>query len=66
MRTGSKAAILGFVILFCSAFISVAGAAATAAKLPIRIEVDAIDTVHKVFSATESISLHDETSITLL
>lgn len=35
-------------------------------KEPIRIQVDASDTVHKVFSVTEFIPLHGETSMTLL
>jgi predicted metalloprotease with PDZ domain len=48
------------------AIISASGASNIDAKEPIRIQVDATDTVHKVFSVAEFIPLHDETSITLL
>jgi len=65
--TRLKCTVLRFSILCCAAcFISVAGAAAIDVKEPIRLQVDATDTVHKVFSVTEFIPLHDETSITLL
>lgn len=62
-----KFTVLRFLILCCAIFlISVAEAAAIDTKEPIRIQVDATDTVHKVFSVTEFIPLHGETSITLL
>jgi predicted metalloprotease with PDZ domain len=67
MLTRLKSIVLRFSILCCIASVnSVAGAAAIDAKKPIRIQIDATDTVHKVFSVTEFIPLHDETSITLL
>jgi predicted metalloprotease with PDZ domain len=63
-----KSAVLRFSILCCATSFVVCVARATTidAKEPIRIQVDATDTVHKVFSVTEFIPLHDETSITLL
>lgn len=65
--TRLKFAVLRFSILCCAASsLSVAWAATIDAREPIRIQVDATDTVHKVFSVTEFIPLHDETSITLL
>lgn len=68
MLTQLKCAVLRFSILCCAAscFVCIARAATIDAKEPIRIHVDATDTVHKVFSVTEFIPLHDETSITLL
>ena len=65
--TRLKSSVLRFSILCCAtSLISVAEAAALEAKEPIRIQVDATDTVHKVFSVTECIPIHGETSITLL
>lgn len=52
-------------IAWC-AFGGAAGATAAANKSPLRIQVDATDTVHKVFSVTEFIPLHGATTITLL
>jgi predicted metalloprotease with PDZ domain len=67
MLTRLKSIVLRFSILCCAAsFISVAWAATIDAKEPIRIQVDATDTAHKVFSVTEFIPLHGETSVTLL
>ncbi len=66
MRTRVKSTILRIAVFCCAASFNVEGAAAAGAKLPICIDVDATDTVHKVFSVTEFIPLHDETSITLL
>ena len=63
-----KSAVHRFSILWCAAsfFICVPATANIDDKEPIRIQVDATDTVHKVFSVTEFIPIHDETSITLM
>ena len=65
MLTRLKSTVLRFSILCCAASLGVVRTAAIDSKEPIRIQVDATDTVHKVFSVTEFIPLHDETSITL-
>jgi predicted metalloprotease with PDZ domain len=65
--TRLKSSVLRFSQLCCAAsFIGVSLASAVDAKEPIRIQVDATDTVHKVFSVTELVPLHGETSMTLL
>jgi hypothetical protein len=53
--------MLCFATSFC-----VDRAAGIDSREPIRIQVDATDTVHRVFSVTEHIPLDDETSMTLL
>lgn len=60
-----KSTLVCLSILCCAAF-SGGEAGAEGANEPIRIQVDATDSVHKVFSVTELIPLHGETSITLL
>lgn len=60
-------AVRSFLTLCCMvSFICVAGATVISANEPIRLRVDASDTVHKVFSVTEFIPLYDQTSLTLL
>lgn len=54
------------VLSILSAALSLAQAAAIGTEEPLRIQVDATDTAHKVFSVTEFIPLHGEASITLL
>ena len=67
MLTRLKSTVFRLSTLCCAAsFLSVAGAAAIDVKQPIRIQVDATDTIHKVFSVQEFIPLQDEPSITLL
>jgi predicted metalloprotease with PDZ domain len=61
-----KSTVVYLSILCCAAFLRSEPAAADGANEPIRIQVDATDTVHKVFSVTEFIPLHGETSMTLL
>lgn len=46
--------------------LSLAQATALSTEEPLRIQVDATDTAHKVFSVTEFIPLHGEASMTLL
>jgi predicted metalloprotease with PDZ domain len=59
--------ILVVVPIFCCAIPSTpAKASAVGAKGPIQIQVDATDTVHKVFSVIEIIPVQGEDSITLL
>ena len=64
--TRLKSTVLRLWFVCCAATFIVAGAATVDAEEPIRIQVDATDTVHKTFSVTEFIPLHGETSITLL
>jgi predicted metalloprotease with PDZ domain len=64
--TRLKSTVFRFSILCCATTFIVAGAATVDAQEPIRILVDATDTVHKAFSVTEFIPLQGETSITLL
>jgi predicted metalloprotease with PDZ domain len=62
-----KSTVFRFSILYCAiSLISVTAASANDTKEPIRIQVDATDTVHEVFSVTEFIPLDGETSMTLL
>lgn len=61
-----KSTVVCLSILCCTAILSNESAAADGTNEPIRIQVDAADTVHKVFSVTETIPLHGETSMTLL
>lgn len=66
--TGLRFSILSCAISLINVTVASANALASAndAREPIRIQVDATDTVHKVFSVAEFIPLHGETSITLL
>jgi len=64
MRLTSKLVVAP--ILCCAIPSTLARASVASAKGPIQIQVDATDTVHKVFSVTEVIPLHGEDSITLL
>lgn len=66
MLTAAKPTALGLSLVCCVASFNVLRAAEIGAKDPIRIRADATDTVHKVFSVTELIPLHGETSLTLL
>jgi Peptidase M61 N-terminal domain len=54
-----------FAALCCVLLPGVMRAATLSNAVPVQIQVDATDTVHKVFSVTEFIPLHGETSITL-
>jgi hypothetical protein len=53
-------------ILYCAIPSTLAKASAVSAKVPIQIQVDATDTVHKIFSVSEIIPLQGENSIALL
>ena len=66
MLTRLKSSVLPFSMLCVATSFCIARAAGIDAKEPIRIQVDATDTVRKVFSVTEFIPLHGETLITLL
>jgi predicted metalloprotease with PDZ domain len=64
--TRLKSTVVCLSILCCPSFFSSESAGEDGANEPIRIQVDATDTVHKVFSVNELIPLHGETSMTLL
>lgn len=66
MLTRAKSTAPGLLLVCCVASCSALRTAGVGANEPIRIQADATDTVHKVFSVTELIPLHGETSLTLL